>query len=109
MRYTANNPVTESFPMSPRDKRVSVAPDVLMRELEGEAVLLNLDSETYFGLDEIGTTMWTTLATSATLESAYCALLEIYDADPERLRADLLDFVGQLAEAGLVDVQDIPA
>lgn len=95
--------------MSPRDKRVCVAPDVLMRELEGEAVLLNLDSETYFGLDEIGTSMWTALAASGTLESAYAALLEIYDADPERLRADLLDFVGQLAEAGLVDVQDVTA
>jgi hypothetical protein len=51
--------------------------------------------------------MWTTLAASGTLESAYAALLEIYDADPERL-GRTCDFVGQLAEAGLVDVRTSP-
>lgn len=35
-------------------KRIVAPENVLVRELSGQAVLLNLDSEIYFGLDEIG-------------------------------------------------------
>jgi hypothetical protein len=34
------------------------SPEVLVQELEGEAVLLNLASERYFGLDDVGTRIW---------------------------------------------------
>ena len=89
------------------DKRVSVAPNVLVRELQGESVLLDLDSEAYFGLDEIGTGMWRALAASATLGEACDLLLAEYDVEPQRLREDLEVFVRELAEAGLVDVADV--
>jgi hypothetical protein len=39
--------------------RVEVPADVMMREIGGEAVIVNLDSESYFGLDDVGTHMWT--------------------------------------------------
>jgi hypothetical protein len=41
--------------------RVTVPEGVLVRELEGESVMLNLNSEFYFGLDEVGTRMWAVL------------------------------------------------
>jgi hypothetical protein len=93
--------------MSPRDKRVSVAPNVLVRELQGESVLLNLDSEAYFGLDEVGTGMWRALAASATLDEACDLLLAEYDVEPRQLREDLEAFVSELAKAGLVDIVDV--
>ena len=36
------------------DQRFTVSPDVLFQEVSGEMVLLDLASESYFGLDEIG-------------------------------------------------------
>ena len=86
------------------DTRVVAPPDVLIRELDGEAVLLNLASESYFGLDEVGARMWQVLTTSESIEAAYDQLLAEYDVEPERLRQDVLDLVDQLAAHGLVDL-----
>jgi hypothetical protein len=83
-------------------QRVTVPKDVLVRILDGEAVLLNLDSESYFGLDEVGARMWTLLTESDSIQTAYDALLEEYDVEPEQLRADLTDLIDQLAQHGLI-------
>lgn len=88
-------------------KRVVAAENVLVRELAGESVLLHLDSESYFGLDEIGTGMWEVLIAHPSVDAAFLALLETYDVAPDQLRVDLEQFVAQLAQAGLVDVRDV--
>jgi len=82
-------------------QKVSPAQEVLMQSLAGEAVLLNLQSEEYFGLDEIGTRMLEVLQESDSIQSAYYQLLEEYDVEPELLKTDLLDFVQQLVDRGL--------
>ena len=86
------------------ETRVVVPPDVLIRELDGEAVLLNLASESYFGLDEVGARMWQVLTTSESIETAQAQLLAEYEVEPERLRQDLLALVTQLAGHGLVEL-----
>jgi hypothetical protein len=83
--------MTHSF-----SSHVSVAPDVLFRIVGDEAVLLNLKTELYLGLDPVGTRMWTVLTNASSIQDAYMTLLEEYDVDPERLRSDLSDFVGKL-------------
>lgn len=83
-------------------QRMYVPEAVLFRELEGEAVILNLESEAYYGLDEVGTRMWEVLSTSTTLEGAFEQLLSEYDVEPTTLRTDLQEFVDQLATHGLV-------
>lgn len=87
-------------------KRLAVRPDVLTRELRGESVLLDLASERYFGLDEVGTGMWRALTTAPNVDQAITTLLEEYDVAPEQLREDVVAFVRKLADAGLVDVRD---
>jgi hypothetical protein len=90
----------------PRKGRVSIPDGVMVRELDGESVILNLDSEAYFGLDDVGTRMWSALTESETIETAYETLLAEYDATPEQLQADLGEFVEQLAASGLIDVRE---
>ena len=74
-----------------------------MRELEGESVLLNLDSEIYFGLDEVGTRMWALLTTAPSVQAAYDALRTEFDVAPETLRSDLETLIGHLLEKGLLE------
>jgi hypothetical protein len=67
-----------------------VVPDqVLAQKLDDEMVLLQLESETYFGLDDVGSTMWEHLTTADSIDSAYQALLDVYEVEPDQLRADL--------------------
>jgi len=84
--------------------RVSVPPDILISEVGGESVLLNLKSERYFGLDDIGTQMWKTLIASDSIQAAYETLLAEYDVEASRLREDLDDLIQKLMEQGLVEV-----
>jgi hypothetical protein len=84
--------------------RVSVPPDVLVQELAGEAVLLDLTSERYFGLDDVGTRMWKALGEGSSLQASYEVLLAEYDVDAEQLRRDLIGLVEQLVEHGLLRV-----
>lgn len=86
--------------------KVVVPEGVLVRELEGESVLLNLNSESYFGLDEVGTDMWRALTTSESVEVAYRKLLAQYDVDGEQLRQDLDGLIGKLVEQGLIEIHN---
>ena len=78
---------------------------VLIQEVGGEAVLLDLARERYFGLDPVGTRIWALLAPAPVLEQVHASLCAEFDADPARIETDLLALVQQLAEAGLVGLE----
>ena len=86
--------------------RVRVSPDVLISNMDGESVLLNLQSETYFGLDEVGTRMWDALNGAESIQAAFDVLAAEYDVEPDQLRRDLEDLLKRLAEQGLLEVAD---
>ena len=85
---------------------VSVPADVLFREVDGEAVLLNLDSENYLGLDEVGTRMWAVLTTSDSVQAAYETLLSEYDVAPDVLHRDMDKLVQELVAYGLLELNN---
>jgi hypothetical protein len=87
------------------EDRVSVPENVMCRELEGESVILNIDTETYFGLDDVGTRMWQVLTESETVRKAYEILLEEYDVEPDLLRRDLMGLIENLAQKGLLVIE----
>ena len=87
-------------------KRVSAPEAVLFRELEGESVLLNVDSESYFGLDDVGTRIWLVLTESDSIQAAYDTLKDEYNVEPELLRRDLIELIEKLNENGLVRIDD---
>lgn len=84
------------------DKKVSITDDVMVREVEGETVLLNLSNEQYYGLDDVGTRMWVNLTESDSIQVAFDALLAEYDVDEATLRTDVEKLVGDLMEQGLI-------
>lgn len=84
--------------------RVRVPDGVLISNLQEESVILNLDSERYFGLDDVGTRMLSVLSTSDSIEAAYASLREEYDVDDQVLRQDLLALVESLLQKGIVEV-----
>ena len=81
---------------------VEIGEDVLFQQLQGEVVLLNMASQRYFGLNEVGARMWQLLLESGNVDTVTDRLRETYDADPLTLRADLERLVGELVGAGLL-------
>ena len=74
-------------------------------ERQGEAVILNLESSTYFGLAPIGTRIWELFGMHGSLRAVWEALQQEFDAPADALQADLLTFVDELSANGLVTVQ----
>ena len=88
------------------DSVVKIADDVLFQELEGEAVLLNMQSEIYFGLDAMGTRIWELLKTHGRIRMVSEALLDEYEIGEEQLWNHLCEFIDKLHSKGLVEVRE---
>lgn len=94
-------PSDDQVPATP-GRQYAVSESVLFRELQGEAVLLEIESGVYFGLNEIGSRIWNLLVAHGDLERVLTDLLDEYDVSEERLRADLEAFLATLVERQLV-------
>lgn len=86
-------------------QNVTLSSEVVFQELKGEAVLLDLSKEMYFGLDEVGTMLWQHLEQDPSLRAAYSAVLAEFDVGPAQLEQDVLAFIERLSEAGLVTAE----
>ena len=84
---------------------VSIAPTTLFQALDGEAVILDTASGSYYGLDEVGTRMWELLVQHGALQPVVEAMLAEYDVDRATLAHDLTGLVEKLAASGLVTLQ----
>ena len=88
------------------NQKIIFADTVFAQEVDGEMVLLDMESENYFGLDEVGTAIWQAMQKYGTLQEVLNAMLEQYDVEEEVLEKDLSDFVEKLVESGLVEVKE---
>lgn len=82
--------------------RVRVPDDVLISNLQEESVILNLDSERYYGLDDVGSRFLSVLNAADSIEAAYEVLRGEYDVDAHSLRQDLLELVEALVGQGIL-------
>ena len=94
--------------------RVEVSTHVMVRFLDKQSVFLNLDTECYYGLDEIGTRMWQVVTVAPSIEGAYAELLREFDVEAEQLHQNLSEFLAGLVDIGLLrvhpaDVETNPA
>jgi hypothetical protein len=83
---------------------VTINPDVTFRQLDGEMVILNLETGIYFGLDAVGARTWRLIEDHGSLGAVLTALRSEYDAGPSVLERDLLELVAQLCAKGLTRV-----
>jgi Coenzyme PQQ synthesis protein D (PqqD) len=88
------------------DTAWEVSDDVVVRDLDGEAVLLNLASGIYFGLDPVATRVWQLIDEHGNLASVLAAMREEFDAPADVLERDVLRLASELAAKGLVVARD---
>lgn len=91
--------------MATLESKISIPKDVVFRDVDGEAVILNLETGQYYGLDEVGTRMWDLLAEHGQVGAACRAMLDEYDVSEEQLKLDMLRLIDDLVSHGLVQVE----
>ncbi len=85
---------------------VRIRDGVLSRDLQGELVILDLNTGVYFGLDQVGTRIWYLLLEHGSLQKVLDSLVEEYEVTEGACAHDLLDFVAKMLEKGLIEVSD---
>ena len=79
--------------------------NVVSRELDGEAVILDMKGMTYLGLNQVGTRIWALIQEDGSLRKVFAALQNEYEVSPEALEADLLQLIDRLSAQGLISLR----
>jgi hypothetical protein len=84
--------------------------DVIFRVLGDEAVILNLSTQIYFGLDSVGTRIWQLISEDAPSEKIVETLSAEYEVEENQLRQDFDKLIRQLSDKGLLtaDGEEVP-
>jgi hypothetical protein len=82
--------------------RIRRAASVVCRELEGQAVLVNLERGTCFTLDPVGTRIWQLLGDDCELAEIVRTLTAEFEVEERVVVRDLLDLVEELRRRELV-------
>jgi len=86
--------------------QVRLAKDVLMQKVGDDAILLNLNTENYFALDEVGTRIINTLQESDSVTQAVQKLVGIYEVYEGTLTKDAVRLVEECEQNGLLQVTE---
>lgn len=90
------------------EDRVRASDKVLSQVLDGEAVLLDLGSGTYFGLNEVGTVVWSCINPPGASEEAVRLdtivekIVADYEVNEQQACKDLFELLDELLSKGIV-------
>ena len=81
---------------------IKFSSEILTQEVGGETVILDLKTESYFGLDEIGTRIWQLLQEQKDIQTITATMLNEYDVKEEQLEKDIQNLLTKLNKAGII-------
>jgi len=84
---------------------IVVSEDVLFRALDDEAVLLDLKTGVYFGLNPLGARIWQLILERHSLSGVLEVLLHEYDVERSVVETDLLELGRRLCASGLGEIR----
>ena len=86
------------------DSRVVAEADLLSTDLDGETVMMDVESGRYYALNDVGSRIWRDLAAPVEVEALCRRLEREYDATPETIRAGVLRLLNRMLEKRLIRV-----
>jgi hypothetical protein len=86
--------------------KLYVSRNALYEEIQGLLVILDLQTEAYYILDQVGTAMWKTLLAMDDEAEALRALQNEYSVEPTRLKSDLEAFRRRCIEQGFLQEEE---
>ena len=86
------------------DSIVSAVGGQLSADLEGETVILHLESGIYYGLSNVGARIWELIQEPQTVGYVRDSLVEEYDVDATQCERDVMALLGDLLDQRLVEM-----
>lgn len=75
-------------------------------ELQDESVILDVQSGTYYGLNDVGASIWTLIQEPKAIANVQASIMAEYEVSAEQCEQDILTLLEQLIEIGLVNIYD---
>ncbi len=72
--------------------------------VDADLVILNLESNNYIGLDNIGRRIWELLDTPSAVAEIARMMCAQFSGPPEAIERDVLALLQEMSEEGLIDV-----
>ena len=88
---------------------VVAAGDQVSSDLGGEVAILNLRAGMYYGLDDVGARVWQLLQEPTVVGDIQATIAQEYEVEPTRVREDVLALLNQMADEGLIEVENEPS
>ena len=82
-------------------------PEMVSGNMDGEVVMLSLQRGEYFGLDKIGSRIWELIEHTVKVDEVRIILMDEYEVDEETCLKDLIEFLDDLQNKGLVIVNQV--
>jgi hypothetical protein len=76
--------------------------------IDDEVAILNLSDGVYYGLNAVGGRIWSLIQQPTKVHTVQEILLLEYDVDPDNCYRELLNILEDLADHGLIDVNNDP-
>lgn len=86
--------------------RVSASKDAVACEFGNGLALLDMRSNIYYSLNSVGAYIWELIQEPKPIVEIRSAVLERYNVEPERCKADVDGLLKGLADAGLARLHD---
>jgi hypothetical protein len=83
------------------DTTLARNPRLIAADMDGDTVMMNIESGEYFGLGGVGTRVWELLAAPHTLAQLVQTICTEYEVDATTCEADVRRFLGDLLKNGL--------
>jgi len=84
---------------------VSQIDDIAACDIDDEKVMMSIERGQYYGLDPVGSRVWELIEEPVKVSALIDELLLRYDVDRETCEQDVLAFLEELYEDGLVRVE----
>lgn len=80
--------------------------DHLSCDLDGKAVILSLEDGVYFGVNSVGSFIWSVISEEKKFEEIIDSVTREFDVSEEQCRPQVISFLDSLHENGLIDISD---
>lgn len=93
-----------TIPLTP-DARVQAVEGHITSQLAGEAVILDLETSVYYGLDDTGARIWSLIQEETTVRALCDELLQAYEVTEEQCTHEVLQLLATLRDRYLINVR----
>lgn len=90
----------------PPPSTVVATENQISTEMDDEEIILHLDSDRYYGLNDVGTLIWNLVQEERTVAEIRIEIVDEYEVEPQRCEEDIDAFLTELAEQDLIEITD---